>query len=568
MNVSPSNDSFGKRELLGPAGDELHTVRDTVARHVLLAAAQHGLGEVDAHDVRGRAVGQLERDAGGTCGDIEHTRRSGRHDVVDHDTPPTPVLTEREDRLEQVVTLRKSGEQLACELVRIRERLPSPARPRGSRRGHPRTVRLPVEGEGLPDTRFDVLVVGAGPAGSVAAVVLARGGARVAVVDKASFPRDKACGDLVGPRGVQLLSDLAIELPCATTVDDMIVVGPTGRRVRLPCYPGTTYPGYALASPRASLDTTLREAAVRAGAVPFVGRAAEPLVRDSSLDGFVLSSGERVRADVVIGADGATSHVAEVAGLVESPRVLWGFALRAYLADPVLVPHIVLWEPTAWRAFPGYGWLFPGVDGRANVGLGLGVLGDRRAGARATQDFGAFLDHLWRLGVLSARVPPSAVPNRLGGWLKLGMVGTTPARDRVLLVGDAAGLVNPLQGEGIAQGMQSGRAAAEAVLADPAAAATRYRAFLAAAFGPYQSAAAPAHAALLPRPRTTAAVGRLLTAPGVGRAVAGGWSIFWNDLVDGATPRRARTLASAVTRVGRVAMSQTRTGRWFTGLPP
>jgi geranylgeranyl reductase family protein len=415
----------------------------------------------------------------------------------------------------------------------------------------------------LPDTRFDALVIGAGPAGSVTALVLARGGARVAIVDKARFPRDKACGDLVGPRGVQLLSDLAVEVPCAATVGDMIVVGPTGRRVRLPCYPGVTYPGYALASPRASLDATLQGAAVSAGAVPFVGRAAGPLVRESSLDGFELSSGERLRADVVIGADGASSRVADVAGLVDSARVLWGFALRAYLDDPVAVPHIVLWEPTAWRGFPGYGWLFPGIGGRANVGLGLGVLADRRAGARATQDFGAFLEHLWRLGVLNAHVAPSAVPNRLGGWLKMGMVGTTPARGRVLLVGDAAGLVNPLQGEGIAQGMLSGRAAAEAVLAGPATAATRYRAFLASAFAPYQSAAAPVHAALLPRPRATAAIGRVLTAPVVGRVVAGGWSIFWNDLVEGATPRPARTFAAAAGRIGRAAMTSTRTGRWF-----
>jgi flavin-dependent dehydrogenase len=249
--------------------------------------------------------------------------------------------------------------------------------------------------------------------------------------------------------------------------------------------------------------------------------------------------------------------------------VLWGFALRAYIDDPVSVPHIVFWEPATWRGFPGYGWLFPGVGGRANVGLGLGVLADRRAGARATHDFGEFIEHLWRVGVLDTHVAPSAIPSRLGGWLKLGMVGTTPARGRVLLVGDAAGLVNPLQGEGISQGMQSGRAAAEAVLAGPGAAATRYRAFLTRTFVPYQSAAAPAHAALLPRPRTTAAVGRILTAPGVGRTIAGGWSVLWNDLVDGATPGAPRAFASTIVRAGRAAMTSTRTGRWFIdgGMP-
>ena len=76
----------------------------------------------------------------------------------------------------------------------------------------------------MPDRRFDVLVVGAGPAGSVAAVALARGGARVALVDKTRFPRDKACGDLVGARGVQLLSDMAVEVPNAEMVGDVIVV--------------------------------------------------------------------------------------------------------------------------------------------------------------------------------------------------------------------------------------------------------------------------------------------------------------------------------------------------------
>ena len=227
--------------------------------------------------------------------------------------------------------------------------------------------------------RFDVLVVGSGPAGSVAALVLARGGARVALADKARFPRDKACGDLVGPRGVQLLDDIGIHVRGARSVGDMIVVGPTGRRVRLPCRPGITYPGHGFAAPRAVLDETLQAAAVSAGAEFFVGRAAEPLLRDGSLEGFELSTGTRLCADVVIGADGATSRVADVGGLIDPTRVLWGFALRAYVDDPVALPHIVLWEPEPRRGFPGYGWLFPGVGGRANIGLGLGLLSDRPA---------------------------------------------------------------------------------------------------------------------------------------------------------------------------------------------
>jgi len=414
------------------------------------------------------------------------------------------------------------------------------------------------------DGRFDVLVVGGGPAGSVAALVLARGGARVALVDKARFPRDKACGDLVGPRGVQLLDDLGVKIPGSRQVGDMIVVGPTGRRVRLPCRPGITYPGYGFAAPRAVFDETLLVAAMEAGAEVFVGRAGGPLGHDGAIDGFELSSGVRLSADVVIGADGATSRVADAAGLVDPARVLWGFALRAYVDDPVDMPYIALWESEPGRGFPGYGWLFPGVDGRANIGLGLGMLSDRGASGAATQQFGAFAAHLRRLEVLRTDVPAEPrQPGRLGGWLKMGMLGTIPARGRVLLVGDAAGLVNPLQGEGIAQAMVSGRAAAEAVLAGPADADVRYRRFVTETYAPYASITAAVHAALLPKPKAIAAIGRVLTAPGIGRALSGGWAVFWNDLLAGATPGPPRTVASAATGLGRALTSRTRARAWF-----
>lgn len=409
---------------------------------------------------------------------------------------------------------------------------------------------------------FDAMVVGSGPAGSVAALVLARGGARVALVDKADFPRDKACGDLIGPRGVQHLEELGVVVPGARRVADMIVVGPNGRTVRLPCEPGLAYPGYGLALPRTRFDAELREAAVAAGAEPMTARAAEAVADDDgSLAGFALSNGAKVTADVVIGADGATSRVAEAAGLVEPARVLWGFALRAYVPDPVEIPHILLWESSPGRGFPGYGWVFPGVDGRTNLGLGVGVLADRSAGSEAARRLDAFLAHLGALGLV--RSDRSGAAGRLGGWLKMGMIGTRPAAGRVLLIGDAAGLVNPLQGEGISQALGSARAAAEAVLAGPDRAATRYRSFLAWSYAPYQSTTAAAHRALLRRPRAVSAVGRAVTAPGLGRAISGGWSIYWNDLLAGAAPGTSRTLAAMAARAGRVVTRGGMTSRWL-----
>jgi geranylgeranyl reductase family protein len=411
----------------------------------------------------------------------------------------------------------------------------------------------------VPDPTYDVVVVGAGPAGSTAAIVLARGGARVALVDKASFERDKACGDLIGPRGLAALADLALGPLDGRVVGEMIVVGPTGRRVRLPARAGRTYPDHGLAVPRVRFDAWLRQAAIDAGAEPFTGRATADL-RDEAgrLTGVVVAGRHRLRADLVIGADGATSTIAEAAGLVDPRFVLWGFAQRAYVTQEVDRPVIALWDESRWKGFPGYGWLFPGVDGAANVGLGLGLGQNRTDASRAVSSFDAFCARLRDLGLLSAPVRG----RRLGGWLKMGMVGTIPARDRTLLVGDAAGLVNPLQGEGIAPAITSGRAAAEAVLADPGTAAHRYLAVVAASPGNYASVAAPLHAASIAgTPRRVSAIGRILTAPGVGHAIASTWALYWNDLRDGAPPALNTTVAHAVHRVGRVATTRSDTRR-------
>jgi geranylgeranyl reductase family protein len=413
----------------------------------------------------------------------------------------------------------------------------------------------------MTGNRFDVLVVGAGPAGSIAALVLARGGARVALVDKAQFPREKACGDLIGPRGVQILRDLDLDLPDAPRVGDMIVVGPTGNRVRLPATEGTTYPGFAIVVERLAFDAMLQRAAIAAGAEFICGRANDPLYDDGRLAGFALSRTTHARADIIVGADGATSRVADVAGLIDADRVLWGFAVRAYRESSIELPHILLWTPTPNAAFPGYGWAFPAGAGCTNIGLGVGVLADRSAGRRATRDLDAFLAHATSAGVLESSGASQTRP--VGAWLKMGLVGTSPARDRVFLVGDAAGLVNPLQGEGIAQAMDSGRAAALAILDGMHHAPQRYRAHLARTHARYLATASSAHRALLRHPRLVATVTRGLTAPGIGRGIAGAWAIMWNELLDGARPSVARRVASTATAAGAALTARSADRRWF-----
>jgi geranylgeranyl reductase family protein len=397
---------------------------------------------------------------------------------------------------------------------------------------------------------FDAVVVGAGPAGSVAALVLARAGASVALVDKAAFPRDKACGDLVGPRGVQVLADLGLTVPDAGQGSDLLAVGPSGRASRLPAFPGRSYPGHGVVAPRAGFDHALREAAIAAGAHPVRARiAAVEGAHAGSLRAVVASDGQRLAAGAVIGADGALSPVARLAGMLRPETALWGFAIRAYLPAEVPLPLLVLLDAAPWRIYPGYGWLFPGADGQANVGIGVG-LGSIRRSVPLRDDLARFCALLARRGDIGPGAQPGPV---MGGWLRMGGSGTLPAAGNVLLVGDAAGLINPLQGEGIGPAMVSARLAAQAVLDCPADPGPGYTHALAAAFGSYLPGASALQSLLLRRPRVASAGVRLITAPGVRRLVAGTWSLYWNGLVNGAQPRPAAWTAALVQRAAGLA---------------
>jgi 2-polyprenyl-6-methoxyphenol hydroxylase-like FAD-dependent oxidoreductase len=263
-----------------------------------------------------------------------------------------------------------------------------------------------------------------------------------------------------------------------------------------------------------------------------------------------LSDGGRVRADFVIGADGALSRVGAAAALLRPQRALWGFALRAYVAHEAEAPYIVLWAPRGGRPLPGYGWLFPAGPSAANVGLGVALRADRARAVLAGQLLPAFTAALQRRGVLA---PGVRLESRRGGWLRMGMSGALPAADRVLLAGDAAGLVNPLQGEGISEAMASGRAAAEAVLERPGEAAAVYRSALARTVGPFQCSAGVLHDALVARPRLRTLAARALTAPATAGWTAPGFAIWWNDLLGDAQRGAGRDIAAAFAAGARAA---------------
>ena len=318
--------------------------------------------------------------------------------------------------------------------------------------------------------------------------MLARSGARVALADKAAFPRDKACGDLVGPRGVQVLADLGLRIPDAGSGSDLLVVGPSGRRSRLPAFTGRTYPGHGIIVPRRALDHALREAALEAGALGVRARiTAVERSADGRVDAVISSDGQRLAGEVIIAADGALSPVARLAGMLDPQAARWGFAIRAYVPAEVPLPLLVLLDASPWHIYPGYGWLFPGEEGRANVGIGVGLPAGRGP-APLRDDLARLVALLRQRGDLSGDARPGPV---MGGWLRMGGAGTPPAAGNVLLAGDAAGLINPLQGEGIGPAMISGRLAAEAVLAGPAQAGTAYTEAIETAFGRYIAARLP-----------------------------------------------------------------------------
>jgi geranylgeranyl reductase family protein len=365
--------------------------------------------------------------------------------------------------------------------------------------------------------RFDVLVVGAGPAGSAAAINLARGGARVLLADRARFPRDKPCGG--GLTGRALRHAPCDVAPVVEHVVDGFVLR-VGYRTR---FARDTGAPLISMTQRRRLDLHLAEQAAAAGA-DFRDGARVASVQLEARGATALVGGSRVRASYVVGADGANGVVARSAAL--GAGIVTGVALEANAewgdVDPA--PY----AGTAWVELGvvpgGYGWVFPKGD-HANLGVG----GWLHEGPRLR----GHLDRLAR----EHGVDPDRLRDLQGHRLPMRRLGAPAVRGRVLLVGDAAGLVDPLSGDGMYEAFVSARLAADAVLA---ARPDGYQAALDGALDRHASASWKAKRVADRFPRVCFWAVR---GPGVFDAVAG---ILHGDL---AHPHDARGLAAPPLRV-------------------
>jgi geranylgeranyl reductase family protein len=310
-------------------------------------------------------------------------------------------------------------------------------------------------------TDVDVAIVGGGPAGAAAAHALASAGRSVLVCERKVFPREKTCGDGLTPRAVKMLERIGLgpELDRWERVRGLRAHG-GGRTLELDFPELDDWADYGLVKPRKDLDRLVLEQAEIAGAKVLLGTEVKrPLFSDGVCTGFVASRDgleEEVRARWVVCAEGASTKMTRALGRDRNLDYPMGLAIRQYFRSPL--EHSGWFDAflsmrTADSALPGYGWVFPVGDGTVNAGVGLLSTygGWRDVNLHDLQDgFVSSLPPEWEVSAATACSRPRA------GRLFMGSSVWPPHGPGFVLAGDAAGMINPCNGEGIAYGYETG----------------------------------------------------------------------------------------------------------------
>lgn len=312
----------------------------------------------------------------------------------------------------------------------------------------------------------EVIVVGAGPGGSTAAMALAQKGYDVLLLDRQEFPRDKICGDAVPAGALDLLYSLGMEEKIKEAgfyhIDKIRIVSPKGYAMDAELQEENHKARSAIV-PRLEFDAVLQEHAVDSGAEFKKAHVKEPILEDGKVVGVrarVNGSIEEIRSKVVVAADGVTSAIARAIRPDEHVDHHRAVALRAYIEDIEELPHQVeffLYDDI----LPGYAWIFPIGEGRANIGLGMRLDKFRQDGHNLKKLLQLFMD----MPDIEKRLKNGGDLRDVATWqLNFGsQKNVQRAYDGALLVGDAAGFINPLTGGGISNALTSAKLAAETI---------------------------------------------------------------------------------------------------------
>jgi geranylgeranyl reductase family protein len=339
-------------------------------------------------------------------------------------------------------------------------------------------------------------VIGGGPAGASAAYWLARLGHEVTVVERKAFPREKTCGDGLTPRAVHQLNEmgLADQLARFHRYNGLRATG-MGRQLELEWPTHPIYPQYGYVVRRRELDTMVARNAVAAGATVLEGHEAlQPIVDRGFVRGAVVqpSIGEplEIRARYVIVADGANSRFGRSLGTFRTREWPYGTAIRTYWETP---RHAEPWIESALdvkdrngNPMPGYGWIFPVGDGTVNIGVGLLSTFREFKSVNTTHLLDAYAHQVADRWEIDADRPECKATS---GRIPMGGSVGPKAGPSYLVIGDAAGSVNPFNGEGIDYAYETARMAAqvlhEALDAGDPTALQRYPSMLETEYGEY-----------------------------------------------------------------------------------